>query len=256
MRKLLAIGRVTFFEVLRDKILYNVLLCALLLLGVGFFASRLTFIRPERILLDFGLSAILISCSMIAILLGSVLLIREFERRTAYVALSHPITRGQFVWGKFFGLSAVILLNWFLLSGVYIGSLYFSGGSHVISKTLFFGIGLALIQSLLLASLSVLISTFSTTSLSVIISIGFYLIGNNISQMRFLATKLESPFVSKVLNWGLYLLPNLEYFNFGTKVTYALPVSWQFVGLSSFYGLSIIALFLAIAGFLIQSREV
>ncbi|MGZ6371491.1 MAG: hypothetical protein ACXWPM_12115 [Bdellovibrionota bacterium] len=43
-----AIGRVTFFEILRDKILYNIVIFSVLLLGIGFLASKLSFARPDR----------------------------------------------------------------------------------------------------------------------------------------------------------------------------------------------------------------
>src|SRR3954451_1759967 len=91
-----AIAKVTFTEILRDKILYNVLFCAFLLFGMGLLTSRLTFIRPERVVLDFGLSAVNISCTMIAVFIGAGMIGREFERRTVHLALSHPISRAQF----------------------------------------------------------------------------------------------------------------------------------------------------------------
>ncbi len=123
-----AVGRVTFFEIIRDKVLYNVLVCAVLLFGVGFLASRLTFIQPERVVLDFGLASVAISCAMIGIFTGATLMGKEFERRTIYVALSRPISKSQFVFGKFFGLNVVILVNWVLLSVSFIAVLLATGG--------------------------------------------------------------------------------------------------------------------------------
>ena len=77
-----AVGWITFRELVRDKVLYNILLCSALLFGVSFLASRLTFIRPDRVLLDFGLSAVRLSCAMIATFNGAAMLGREIERRT------------------------------------------------------------------------------------------------------------------------------------------------------------------------------
>jgi ABC-type transport system involved in multi-copper enzyme maturation permease subunit len=253
-----AVGWVTFLEVLRDKILYNTLICSILLFGIGILASRLTFIQPERIILDFGYSAVSLSCAAVAILISSGMMIREFERRTIYVALCHPISRVQFILGKYLGVAGVLLLNWVLLSGVYLALLGLSSveGSQLISTSLIVGLGLALLQSLILASLALFFSTFSTTSLSVMISIGLYLIGNTATQIRVVAGRIHSMVGSYFLNLISLIVPNFELFNFGKRITYALPVSWEFVSLSVIYGVFMIATLLVLSGFLIRGREV
>lgn len=258
LRVIHAIGRVTFFEIIRDKVLYNIFLCTFLLFGVGWLASKLTVIRPERVILDFGLATVGLSCAVIALFTGAGMLGRELERRTVHVALSRPISRAQFVLGKFSGLAAVLALNWFLLAGAFLGLLCLTseGGSVLFSSTLGIALGLILIQGLLLASLSILISTLSTTSLTVILSLGLYLIGNTISQLRMVAVRSESSFGRFVLNSVATVLPNFEYFNLGNQVTYGLAVSWKYVGLSILYGCVMIAISLILAGLLIEVREV
>ena len=194
-------------------------------------------VHPERVILDFGLSALAISCALIGVLNGSGLLAKEFDRRTIYVALCHPISKAQFILGKFTGLIGIILLNWILLSGVYLFMISYAAVDvlNLISSTLFIGLFLVLIQSVLLASIAVLLSTFSTTSLSVILSFGFYLVGNNISQIRLVASRLHSSFGKVILNTVAGVLPNFEHFNIGSKVTYGCP--WKrFVCLSILYG--------------------
>jgi ABC-type transport system involved in multi-copper enzyme maturation permease subunit len=251
-----AVGWVTFTEIVRDKVLYNVILAAILLFGVGFLASRLTFLRPQRVVLDFGLSALSISCGMIAVLIGSSLIGREFERRTVYVALSHPISRLQFVLGKFLGIAMVVCVNWLLLALIYVGLLAGQGGAGEMGLTFFTAIVLILVQSLVLSSLAILFSSVSTTSLSVILTLGLYLIGTNISELRLLALRIGSDFWKAVLNAIAAVLPNFVHFGLGMKLTYDLPVTAGFVAFSVLYGLSLILLFLLIAGVLIRMREV
>jgi ABC-type transport system involved in multi-copper enzyme maturation permease subunit len=253
-----AIARVTFFEVIRDKVLYNIIVCAALLFAVGFLASRLTFLRPERVTLDFGMSAVNISCAMIAIFTGSSLLGREFERRTVYVALSHPISRAQFVFGKFLGIVSVITVNWLLLSLSYLLLLWLSAGELrvLMSGALAAGIFLLLFQSCVIAALSILFSTFSTTSLAAVMTIGLYLVGNNVSEIRAVAARLKNPAGSIILNAVATFLPNFEHFNLGNKITYGLPVTWQFVVTGVLYALLLSTFLLGMAGVLIRGREV
>lgn len=252
-----AVGWVTFQEILRDRVLYNVLMCCFLLFGVSFLASRLTFIRPDRVLLDFGLSGVMLSCALLAILSGASLLAREFDRRTIYVALCHPISRGQFLLGKFLGLAAIVSLNWVFMAGAYLLMLQvLSDGQSVFSSTLFAALFLIWVQSLVLSSLAIFFSTFTTTSLAVVFSIGLYLVGNTISQLHAFAARLESPLSRYALKGLTFLLPNLETFNLGLKVTYGLPVSAVWLGTSVLYGIFVIALLLVLASLLIQGREV
>ncbi len=253
-----AIARVTFTEILRDKILYNVLFCAFLLFGLGLLASRLTFIRPERVVLDFGLSAVSISCSMIAVFIGAGLVGREFERRTVHVALSHPISRSQFVCGKFLGLSGVLVVNWLLLSFAYCAILVLMQGAGETfgNAALIPALFLALIQSIVMAGVTVFLSTFTTTSLSVVMAIGFYLIGQNISELRSVVGQVQAPGLKAILNVVVSLPPNLEYFNLGTRLTYALPIGLGLMVESVLYAALVITAFLIAAGFFIHRREV
>lgn len=252
-----AVGWVTFLELIRDKILYNIVVVSLLLLGFGFLASRLSFIRPDRVVIDFGLSALNISCSLVAILAGAGLLTREFERRTILVALSRPISKPQFILGKFSGLSLLLALNWLLLVGAFFIILSVSGegvGPNF-SFALVWALVSVLLQSVLLAALAILFSTFSTTSLSVMMSLGMYVIGANISQIRMVVAKLGNPLSKFVLNSFATALPNLEHFMLGTTVTYGLPVVPAFVWTAIGYSFLYTSLLLTVAGILIQRKE-
>ncbi len=253
-----AIGWVTFLEIVRDKVLYNVLVCSLLLFGVGLLASRLNFLSPDRVILDFGLMSVGISSSLIAVFVGSGLLAEEFKRRTIYVALSHPISRAQFILGKFLGLVGVLAVNWGLMTISYFLFLFFFSLErlNVFSVSLFWAVFFYFIQSIVLGSIAILFSTFSTTSLSASFSIGIYLVGINISQVQLLVARSPASFGRSLLSFLTTLLPNFEHFNLGIQVTYGLPVSWQFASLSILYGLFVITMCLALAGVFIQNREV
>lgn len=252
-----AIGRVTRLEILRDRVLYNIGLFTALILGAGYLASRLTFLRPERVIIDFGFSAMNLSLSAVGILLGANLIGREIERRTISLALSRPITRAQFVLGKFWGLAQVLLLNWALLCACFVAVLGLSTESRfsALAWVHFQGFVLLFWQSLVLSALAIFLSTFSTASITTMMSVGFYLIGNNISQIRLLGSRLISSSARWAVDAGAAVLPNLEHFNLGTKVTYGLPVTWGFVGVGALYGACLAGILLALAGLVVRARE-
>ena len=258
LRIVSAIGWVSFREIVRDKILYNILICSFFLLIIAWLTSKLTFVRPDRVILDFGLSVIALSCSAIAILTGASLVARELEKRTIQVALSRPITRAQFVFGKFIGLAFILFLNWVLLSACYLVLLAMISESSraLITTTLGVALFLVWIQSLVIASISVLISTISTVSLTVMLSVGLYLIGNNISELQLAAVRLKTVTGRSAMYGIVSFLPNFEHFNLGTQVIYGLPVSGRFVCTSVLYGGVLVMIALWLAGLLIQVREV
>ncbi|OFZ18409.1 MAG: hypothetical protein A2X94_15075 [Bdellovibrionales bacterium GWB1_55_8] len=258
-----ATGLVTFREILRDKLLYNIVLFAILVFGAALLAAQLTHIQPERLLIDLGLSGIAISGGMIAILAGSGLLHREVERRTIHLALSRPVSRPIFLLGKFTGLSGIIALNWLLLSAallamtaIFAAASGMNIGTVIFSPTLFLALIFLLMQSLLLGSMTVFFSTFSTPSLSVIFSFGIYLVGVNTAELRFAAEKIGPSLPASLLNGLALVLPSFERFAPGTRVTYDLPFGFQEAAGIFIYGLALISMFLAATGLLIRKREI
>lgn len=249
-----AIGTVSFSEIVRDKILYNAVLCALILIGVAYLGARLSFVQQSRIILSFGSSAISVACTLIGILIGAILVSREFDRRTVFVLLSKPITRFEFLLGKYFGLVLVLGLNWLILGAVFLSVYGITGG--IFSSTLFAGLFFYFLQSLVMGAIAIFVASFSTTSLAITVSIGLYLIGNNISQLRFLATRTQNFFGRSLLEGISLSLPNLEHFNLGFKLIYDLPVDSTTFFLSSLYAFLIIFFFLLLSGVVIHKREI
>ena len=113
------------------------------------------------------------------------------ERRTILVVLSRPVSRFQFLIGKYLGLASLICVNWAVFSAIFLLVLLTSGGA--LTLVLLFALVLILCQTLAIGAIAFFFSTFTTAALSVIFTLGFYLIGNNISQIRFLSLKTASP---------------------------------------------------------------
>jgi len=258
IRNIMALARNTFLEVLREKILYNVFLIGVLVFGLGILASQLSFGNPERVVLDFGVLAVALSSSIIAILLGSTVVLKEFNRRTVFVILAHPVSGFEFIIGKFLGVAAVLSVNW-LLSCILFTTLLWGiglGNAGANFSTLWVAFSLSLLQALVLAGVIIAFSTFTTSSISIMASAGLYLIGHGISQLTLVAAKAEG-FVAKCFFKSLLLvLPNLEHFSLGLRVTYGLPVGFQLIATSLFYALCWVVFTLLVAGALLKYREV
>ncbi|MFZ9595944.1 MAG: ABC transporter permease [Bdellovibrionia bacterium] len=252
-----AIGRVTFLEIIRDKLLFSVLFLAFLLLGLSLLAAKITFLRPGRLVLDLGLMGVSLTSLLIGVFVGSSLIAREFERRTISLILSHPISRVQFLLGKFLGMVFAISANWILLVGAYFLILFFyTTESADFNRTLLFSVVLAWVQALVITSVVFLFSSFTTTTLSAIFSLCVFLIGQSVVQIQVMASQLPQSWLKWVLGAVARVWPNFDWFNLGFKVTYGLPVSWTYFLGTCCYGFCLVGFFLLIAGVVIQGKEV
>jgi len=105
-----AIALNTFREAVRDRVLYGVLGCAVMVLLFALALAELSLGEEERVVADIGFASISLFSVVIAIFLGSSLLYKEIERKTLYVILPKPIARGEFLVGKYFGILLTALV--------------------------------------------------------------------------------------------------------------------------------------------------
>src|SRR5262245_58315163 len=106
-----AIAVNTVRESVRSKLLYGLLFFAVLMIGAGAVVATLSYVESERILQDVGMASVRFFGVAIAILVGINLIHREVDRRTVNTILSKPLSRGEFLVGKFLGLTLTIWLQ-------------------------------------------------------------------------------------------------------------------------------------------------
>ena len=109
MTRIWAITINTFREAVRDKVLYGVIGLATAVLLLTLMLAELSLNQQQRVILDIGLASISLLSVMTAIFLGSSLLHKEIERKTLYVILPKPISRAEFLLGKYFGIVITVL---------------------------------------------------------------------------------------------------------------------------------------------------
>ncbi|MFQ5591488.1 MAG: hypothetical protein ACE5HE_10025 [Phycisphaerae bacterium] len=104
----------TFVETIRQPI-YSVILMgtfALLVLNVSLAAFTLD--DDDKLLLDLGLSTLLLSGLFLSSFSASEVLHREITNKTVLTVVSKPVGRPLFVLGKFFGLLGALVVAFYL----------------------------------------------------------------------------------------------------------------------------------------------
>ena len=117
----------TFREAVRDRVLYNLIVFALLMSGAAILVGQISIDIERLVVINLGLTAVSLFGVVIAIFIGIGLVSKEIEKRTLYTVLSRPVRRWEFIVGKFFGLAGTLVVNTFFMAiGVFVALLYVS----------------------------------------------------------------------------------------------------------------------------------
>ncbi len=253
MRSIAVIAFNTFRETLRDKILYNLLVFALLLIGGSVVLGDLTIMEQSKIVTDMGLAAINLVGVIIAIFVGIGLVSKEIERRTVYTIMARPIARWQFILGKYGGLVLTLTVNLLVMILVYVGTLLMD--QVPVHGALFQAIQLIFVELLLVTAVALFFSTFSSSTLSAILTLAIYVIGHLTADLKGLAVRSESDALKTVLTGLYYLCPNLEVLNMKGQAAMGIAVAPSYQLLATLYGLLYAALLLAGSCVIFQRRD-
>src|SRR3954452_20087275 len=125
--RLSAIALNTFREAVRDRVLYNLVIFALLLLASAPLFGQISIGMERLIVVNVGLTSISIFGVIIAIFIGIGLVSKEIEKRTLYTILSRPVRRWEFMAGKYLGLMLTLAVNTALMTlGLFIALFVFA----------------------------------------------------------------------------------------------------------------------------------
>jgi len=253
MQLLMVVAGNTFRETIRDKILYNLVLFAVLLIGASVLLGTITIGEQARIVNDLGLAAINLVAVIIAIFVGIGLVTKEIERRTIYTILARPITRVQFVLGKYMGLGLIVMVNVTIMFGMFLGTIWLTG--NVIHGSLFQAVELILVETLLVMAMALFFSTFSSSTLSATMTLGLYVIGHLTSDLRGIAEKSQSQLTEAALTALYYVCPNLEMLNVKGQAASGFLVEAGYQATATAYGLLYAGLLLTGACLVFQRRD-
>jgi len=248
-----AIAMNTLREAVRNRLLYALLFFAILLIGAGVILSALSYVESERILQDFGFAAIRLFGVAIAIFVGVSLIHREVERRTVYTILSKPISRAEFLLGKYVGLVVTIWMQMaimvaaFCLVSVVTGAPLNSG--HAVAFLL------TAVELALIVAVATLFSSFTTPMLASFFSVGIWMLGHMSRDLRDIGASSPSESLQNATALFHRVVPDLESFNFSVEAAHGLAFGTSDVLLPLAYGIGYIAILLVSAIALFERRD-
>lgn len=210
---ILALARTTLAEAIRDRILYGLLGFATALVLLSGMISDLTVGFRLRIVTDLSLSAISLAGTLMATLLGVSSVAREVERRTVIPLLAKPIARWEYILGKYLGVLATTLLNvaLMLVAATAMISLYRGedGNPDFAWSAYFTVVGLLVLRLAVIAAIAVFFSSFTSSTVAFISTLGITLAGYLSSEVRFFLERNEMAVVRYIGRAVYYVVPDL-----------------------------------------------
>ncbi len=110
----------TFIETIRQPIYGVILLATAMLMVLNVSLAGFTLEDDDKLLLDVGLSTLLISGLFLSVFCATGILTREIENKTVLSVISKPISRPVFILGKFAGLISALTLAYYISFLVFI----------------------------------------------------------------------------------------------------------------------------------------
>ena len=255
MKRVGVVALNTYREAVRDRVLYNLLFFALVMMAASIIAGQISIGIEQTVIATLGLSAISLIGLLIAIFIGVGLVSKEMDKRTLYALLAKPVRRWEFLLGKFGGLILTLAVNTAAMGmGLFLALVYVKPTLERGDVTVFVAVYFIWLKLALVVALALLFSCFTTPLLATLFTAGIYIAGLYVQELRDLPVQVMSPGMTVFTKWLSYLLPNFENFNIMAQAAHSRPVPGAFILQNTLYAAVYCAIVLT-AAILVFSRR-
>ena len=261
-----AIAANTFREAVRDRVFYNLLLFAVVLVAASLVIGQLAAGQDVKIIKDLGLAASLLFGVGIAIFIGIQLVAREVERRSVYVTLAKPVSRPIFLLGKYLGLLLTLAVNiavmtvalmlvlfvYWRVTPVNVQAVW---AAPAVDPALLGALLLIYVELAVVTAIALVFSTYSSALLAATFTTAVWVAGHFVGDLRTLelvgATGITA-WVGWVVSW---LLPNLALFDVKAEVVHGVEVPASQIAFAIAYGCTYASAMVLLAVAIFQRRD-
>ncbi len=277
--RILAITSNTLTELTRLKVFYVLLVFGLLLIG-----SSIFFQQEFQILKDVSLGAISMFTSLLAIVATARMLPRDIEDRTVYTILAKPVPRFEYVVGKIAGVLLLLAISTLVMVAAFLAVLYMreqavlqvtatqmasappdqladalrAVRAFAFNVDLVPGIIIIFIKACLLATLTLFVSTFATSSIfTVVIMVFVYFIGHLEATAReyWLHEHGSGLITRSFLAIVALLFPDLQAFNLVDDIVAGTAISMAVFARTALLGVFYTVIYTLLAVFVFYGKE-
>ena len=266
MRAIALVAGAVFRESVRDRVPYSMVVFAALLMAASYLISQMTAGQDLKIIKDLGLAAIATFGLLIAVFIGIGLVSKEVERKSVYGLLTKPLTRPQFILGKYAGLVLTLAVNISAMTIAFYAVLYYIDATAssstragwpapAMDPRLMVAILLIFAELMVTTAVAVFFSTFASPLLATLLTLGLWVAGHFSADLRNFENVVDVAAVAVIAKTLYYVLPNLAPFNVKAEVVHGFPVAVRHVALTLLYATVYASMLLVAAVAIFRRRD-
>jgi Cu-processing system permease protein len=248
------LAKYTIKGYIKERILLVVLIFALLLMAASYVLSPLAVGAQQKIVVDIGLAAIPLFGILLIVLLGAGTFYQEKQHGILKGLLVKPITRADFVLGKWVGTVLTVVMVMALMAAVYMMVMWISGAAF--TNTIFLSIYLSMFEIAVVAAVLSFFSSFTSPILASFFTICSAAAGHLSKDLLAFADRVDAVLPKFLAQVAYYTLPNLGLFNVRQEAVHGLVLPEGFIGTVSVYGLFYTAVLLFLSAVIFRLKEI
>lgn len=269
MKKTMSVAAITFKEGIRNRSLFGIALISLFMFGLNVTVAGFFMRDIGKVTVDMNLSALSFAGLLLVFFVGINLMAKDIDRKTIHLVLSKPISRRQYIWGKYFGIQFFVLtslLFLFAMSCVTVLLLlsmypnYFSNFSWMV---FFVAAFFTLVKFSVLCAIVVFFGSITSSSLvTLIFSVASYVVGVSIEEVVFYINselskgeEMISETLKSFIEFVSWVIPNLSAFDYSLEAAHGLPLDGPRILVSLGYGVSYSVILLILSSLIFSRRE-
>lgn len=255
MNHIWLIMKITFKDAIRSRVLFGITILAVLLFAANVVITNLFSLEIGKVMIDVAFAALSLAGLSIIFLLGIGHLSQDIHNKTVYMIVSRPVTRAQYLMGKFGGMALLLMVAMAILGALAlvsfgIGCTLFQGSGlprNFSWLTLLITIGFHFLSLLVALSFAFFFTIISSSMyLAMLFSFCVYFIGNSLETIvkvllkgEFLQVGPSYVVLMKGISW---LFPNFSAFDLKANLAYGLPHDLPYLLWTGLYGCAYILL--------------
>jgi ABC-type transport system involved in multi-copper enzyme maturation permease subunit len=260
------VASAVFKESVRDRVPLTIVGFGILLVAASYLIGQLTAGQDLKIIKDLGLAAINVLGLFIAIFIGINLVAKEVERRSIYNLLSKPVTREQFLIGKYLGLVTTLAVNIGAMCVAFYLVLFYQDWAATpgqraawpapaMDPKLMIAVALIFGELMLVTAVALFFSSFAGPLVAILMTFALWIAGHFNADLRQFEQVVDSPVVAYIARGLYYVLPNLAPFNVKAEIVHGVPVAASHIVLTLGYAVVYISMLLVAAVTVFRRRD-
>jgi len=256
MRRVGVVALNTFREAVRDRVLYNLVFFALVMIAASILVGQISIGIEQMVIVSLGLSAISVIRLLIAVFIGVGLVSKEMDKRTLYALLAKPVRRWEFLLGKFAGLVLTLAVNTMAMAvGLFLALGIMKQGEDLAAVSVVIAVYFILLKLALVVALALLFSCYTTPLIAILCTAGLYIAGLFVKEMRAFQGETVSAAMRAFLRGLSYVLPNFENFDVMAAATHGRAIPGALIAKNTLYAALYCALVMAAATAIFSRRN-